>query len=284
MLRGATSERGFSFGLAADAQYADVESKGTRFYRASVAKLGAAVEEFQREDLAFCAHLGDLIDRQWGSFAEISRPLAPSRHRWYQLLGNHDFEVLDDEKPRVTARLGLPARYYHFDHADTRFVVLDTNDVSTYASVADSAQHRIATRALDDARQAKLPQAQPWNGAVGPAQLEWLERSCREASSAGRRVVILAHHPVLPLGPHVAWNAAAVLTVIDRCPNVVAWINGHNHAGAFAERNGVPYVTMHGMVETADTTAFATAHLLKDRLILRGRGREPSRELQLRLT
>ena len=56
------------------------------------------MEEFQREDLAFCAHLGDLIDRQWGSFAEISRPLAASRHRWYQLLGNHDFEVLDDEK------------------------------------------------------------------------------------------------------------------------------------------------------------------------------------------
>lgn len=284
VLRGASAPRGFSFGLAADAQYADVEDKGTRYYRASIEKLGVAVEEFQREDLAFCVHLGDLIDRQWGSFAEISRPLAASRHRWHQLLGNHDFEVLDAEKSQVVARLGMPARYYDFDHADTRFVVLDTNDVSTYAHPAQSAQNREAERALAEARRAKLPQAQSWNGAVGALQLDWLERRCREAGRAGRRVVILAHHPVLPAGPHVLWNAPAVLAVIDRCPNVVAWLNGHNHAGAFAERNGVPFVTLHGMVETPHTNAFATAELSADRLILRGRGREPARELKLRLT
>jgi hypothetical protein len=39
---------------------------------------------------------------------------------------------------------------------------------------------------------------------------------------------------------------------------------------------------MHGMVETADTTAFATARVLPDRLILEGHGREPSRELKFR--
>lgn len=283
-MRGASSGRDFSFGLAADAQYADVGDKGTRFYRASIEKLGAAVEEFQREDLAFCVHLGDLIDRQWDSFTEISRPLAPSRHRWHHLLGNHDFEVLEEEKSRVATRLGLPARYYHFDHADTRFLVLDTNDVSTYAHPGGSARQQEAERALEEARQAKLPQAQTWNGAIGSAQLEWMELSCREAAGKGRRVVILAHHPVLPAGPHVLWNASAVLSVIDRCPNVVAWLNGHNHAGAFAERNGVPYVTLHGMVETPHTNAFATARLTSDRLILRGRGREPYRELKLRLT
>src|SRR5687767_9876086 len=57
--RGATND-GFEIGLVADAQYADVEAKGTRFYRDSIGKLGAAVEHFNGRDLAFCVHLGDL--------------------------------------------------------------------------------------------------------------------------------------------------------------------------------------------------------------------------------
>jgi len=35
-------------------------------------------------------------------------------------------------------------------------------------------------------------------------------------------------------------------------------------------------------VETPDTTAYAIARLLPDRLILEGQGREPSRELKFR--
>jgi hypothetical protein len=64
---------------------------------------------------------------------------------------------------------------------------------------------------------------------------------------------------------------------------VVAWLNGHNHAGAFGERHGVPYVTLKGMVETDDTNAYATARILADRLVIAGHGREPSRELKFRV-
>ena len=48
------------------------------------------------------------------------------------------------------------------------------------------------------------------------------------------------------------------------------------------ERSGVPYVTLQGMVETADTTSFATAQILPDRMIVTGHGREPSRECVFR--
>jgi hypothetical protein len=78
------------------------------------------------------------------------------------------------------------------------------------------------------------------------------------------------------------WNAAEVLAAVDRQPNVAAWLNGHHHAGALGERHGVPYLTLRGMVETADTTAYAVATLHADRLTLEGRGREPSLELALR--
>jgi manganese-dependent ADP-ribose/CDP-alcohol diphosphatase len=112
--------------------------------------------------------------------------------------------------------------------------------------------------------------------------LAWLERTCTEARAAERKVIVFAHHPVIPAGPHNVWNSDEILALIDRHPQVVAWINGHNHAGAYGERKGVPYLTMHGMVETQRTNAFATARVLKDRLVLTGHGREPSREMKFR--
>ena len=281
--RGAASAgAGFEIGLVADAQYADAEPVGTRFYRTGPARLGEAVDHFNGRDLAFCAHLGDLIDHEWKSFDEILQPLARSRHRFHHLLGNHDFAVLDELKPKVPGRMAMKQRYGAFDHAAFRFVILDTNDVSTYAHPKGSPEWAAADQELARLTAAKVESAQWWNGGIGDTQLAWLDRTCAEARQADRKVIIFAHHPVLPAAIDTAWNSAAIVTVIDRHPNVVAWLNGHNHAGNFALRNGVPYVTMHGMVETPDTSAFATARILPDRMIIAGHGREPSRELVFR--
>lgn len=279
--RGATSA-GFEIGLVADAQYADVEPKGTRYYRASVSRLGEAVEHFNGRELGFCVHLGDLIDRAWKSFDEISKPLTSSRHRWHHLLGNHDFQVLDEQKQRVPDRLGMKARYGSFEYGGFRFLVLDTNDVSVYAHPAGSPMKESAERELARLQAAKVAQAKPWNGAIGPRQLGWMDRSCKDAQVNREKVIVLAHHPVFPAGGHNVWNADEVLALVERHRHVVAWLNGHNHAGAFGERGGVPYVTMKGMVETAATTAFATARILPDRLVITGHGREPARELKFR--
>ena len=278
----AASSNGFEIGLVADAQYADVPAKGTRFYRESIGKLGAAVEHFNGRDLAFCVHLGDLIDREWKSFDDITKPLGRSRQRWHQLLGNHDFDVLDQHKADVPKRLGMTWRYGSFDHAGFRFAVLDTNDVSTYAHAVGKPERTEAERELARLEQAKVRQAKPWTGGVSSRQLAWLERTCAEARQSGMKVIILAHHPVFPESEHLVWNSGDVLSLVDRQPNIVAWINGHNHAGAYGERNGVPYLTMHGMVETSDTTAFATARVLADRIVLAGHGRELAREMKFR--
>lgn len=282
LARGA-ADAGFEIGLVADAQYADIPDKGTRFYRASLAKLDAAVAHFQGRDLAFCVHLGDLIDREWSSFDAVAARLKPSRHAWHQLLGNHDFEVLDAKKAEVPARLGMRWRYGSFDHGAFRFAVLDTNDVSTYAHAAGTMEQANAAEELARLQVAKVRQAKPWNGGLGAKQLAWFEATCAGAKRDGKRVIVLAHHPVFPANEHNLWNAADVLTVVDRHPHVVAWLNGHNHAGAFGEYNGVPCVTLRGMVETAATSAFATARVLSDRIVITGHGREPSRELKFRV-
>lgn len=281
LARGAARES-FEIGLAADAQYADVEPKGTRYYRLGKPRLAEAIEHFNRRPLAFCAHLGDLIDRAWSSFDDMAAPLAASRHKLYQLLGNHDFDVPDEHKPAVLGKMGMQRRYDSFSHGGVRFVMLDTNDVSTYAHAASAPETSAAKEVLARAIAAKLPQAKPWNAALGERQLAWLDRTCAEARDRRERVIILAHHPVYPLDQHNLWNSDEVLAVIDRHPHVVAWFNGHNHAGKYGERNGVPYLTLRGMVETADTTAFSTAQILADRIVLTGHGREPSREIKLR--
>jgi hypothetical protein len=279
--RGATKPS-FEIGIVADAQYADIESTKARFYRESIARLGEAVEHFNSRDLAFCVHLGDLIDREWKSFDAISAVLARSRQHWHQLLGNHDFEVLDAEKPRVPARLGMKWRYGSFERDGFRFVVLDTNDVSTYAHATGTPERVGAEQELARVQAAKLRQAKPWNGALSAKQLAWFERECTEASRARQRVIVLAHHPVFPEGDHNVWNVPEVLAVIDRQPHVVAWINGHNHAGNYGEHNGVPFLTVHGMVETPVKNAFATAGIFGDRILIEGHGRVPSREMKFR--
>jgi 3',5'-cyclic AMP phosphodiesterase CpdA len=270
------------FGLAADAQYADIEIKGTRFYRASIPKLTEAVAHFNAKSPDFCVHLGDLIDRQWRSFDEILKPLKEARQPVYHLLGNHDFSVLDALKPQVTEKMGMPRRYYTFDKAGFRFVALDTTEVSTYATQQGTVAHTAANAELKRLEALHVVQAQSWNSGISQTQVAWFDTACKEAADKGLKVIVFAHHPIAPAGIHNLWNCDAVLEVLTRRTNIVAWLNGHNHAGAFAEHQGVPLITVHGMVETADTNAYAMAELHADRLIITGHGREPSREIVFR--
>ncbi len=274
----ASRAEGLEVGVIADPQYADIPDRGSRCYRGSIAKLGAAVDHFNGRPLDFCVNLGDTIDRDWRSFDEIMRPMSACRHPWQHVLGNHDFSVPEAEKIKVDARLGVAARHRYFDRPGFRFVVLDTGAVSTYAHASLSAERLAAAAELARVKVRRLPQAQDWNGAVGPKQLAWFERITSEAAAHGRKVVVFAHHPVAPAGAYDVWDASEVVAALGRHRNVVAWFNGHDHAGGFAAIEGLPCVTFHGMVETPGTNAFATVRFLPDRFVIIGQGRETSRE------
>jgi 3',5'-cyclic AMP phosphodiesterase CpdA len=271
-----------SFGVVADPQYADIDPWSTRFYRQSISKLTEAVARFNESDLSFCVNVGDLIDRGWQSYDAIMEPLISSRHKFHHLLGNHDFELEDMRKPSVPARLGLKRRYYALTRGSWCFEMLDTNDISVYAHPSNSTERVDAVNKLRQLESTGAINARAWNGAVSDHQLQWLEATCRTAAAAARKVIVFAHHPVFPVGEHTAWNSDRVLEVVSRNRNVVAWMNGHNHAGAFGIVDELPFVTLKGMVETEDTNAYAVAHLHADRLVLMGHGREPSRELHFR--
>jgi manganese-dependent ADP-ribose/CDP-alcohol diphosphatase len=281
--RGAATRPTLHLGLVADPQYADVPPIGTRFYRESIGKLTAAIEHFNPLDLDFCVNAGDSIDRDWASYDAILKVFAKSKHKFHQVLGNHDFELPDDFKARVPERLGMARRYYSVSKNGFCLAMLDTNDLSLYAYPKDAPETTASIQEFNRHLPTGAINIQPWNGSVGPAQLKWLEEICRAAAAANEKVIIFAHHPILPAGiNHNEWNSSALVGLVTGNKNVVAWINGHNHAGAYALHEGVPYITLRGMVETKNTNAFATAQFFPDRLILQGQGREPFREIPFR--
>ena len=59
-----TSEKPIlKFGLIADPQYGDCETKGSRFYKNSLDKLRDAVEDINQTGVSFTINLGDFTDR-----------------------------------------------------------------------------------------------------------------------------------------------------------------------------------------------------------------------------
>ncbi len=272
------------FGVIADPQYADVPPNTARgrYYADSLDKLSAAIETLNAQDLRFVVTLGDAIDRDFASFERILPLYRKLRHETRFVLGNHDFEVEAAHLGRVVGRLGMPAPYYDFAVRDVRFVVLDGNDVSLFAPPQGDPRWQLAQERLARARAAGLPNAKPWNGSLGDAQRAWLERTLSAAQGAGERVVVLNHYPVLPDNPHNLWDSAEIVALLARSTNVVAYFNGHNHAGNYGEAHGIHFVNFRGMVDTPDTSAFAVVEISGDRLDIRGYGREPSRSLPLR--
>jgi manganese-dependent ADP-ribose/CDP-alcohol diphosphatase len=273
---------GFAFGVIADAQYCDAEPAGTRYYRASPKKLAKCVESLNQMDLAFVIHLGDFIDRGIGSYNGMTSIYNRLEAPHYHVLGNHDFAVEEANLDDVPRMLGLRERYYCFRTNGWRFVVLDGNDLSLFARRKGSREHDKAQSLYAELKNRHAINAQTWNGAVGEAQRTWLDQQLTEADKSNERVVVFCHYPVDPENPHNLWNDREIVRVLGSHRSVVAFMNGHNHAGNYAEKDGIHYVTFPGMVETASTTAYAVVHVNADDLRVTGYGRTPSRRLKIR--
>ena len=272
-----------SFGLTTDVQYADVDPNGERHYRESIPKLKAAVADLAKEPLPFTLHLGDVIDRDVSSFENVLPLFAGLGHPVRHLLGNHDYEVADGRKAGVAETLGMPHDYYAFRSSGVRFVMLDTNDVSTYKHPQGSPEDLAAEALMKQLAREKSNNAKTWNGGVSGGQLEWLGKELGEADGAGEPVIVCGHHPLLPAEGHQAWNSGGILEVIGRHRCVRAYFCGHNHAGAEVLQDGVPYITFKSILHEPGVTAYAVVRLFKDRLEIEGRGREKSRVIPLRV-
>lgn len=104
---------------------------------------------------------------------------------------------------------------------------MDGNDVSLYAHPKGS-DLDLAAIAQYDSYTSKPPK---YNGAVGKDQFTWLRRELEEAREAKQRVVLFCHFPIFPKNSHNLWNDSEITKLLAEYSQIIAWINGHNHAG-----------------------------------------------------
>jgi 3',5'-cyclic AMP phosphodiesterase CpdA len=269
-----------TFGVIADPQYADADPKWGRFYRNSLAKLEVAVADLNKRTLDFTVTLGDLIDRDFASFSSVMPIYAKLTAPHFPVCGNHDFEVADADKGKVLAAMGMEKAYSSIVRKSWRFLFLDGTDIGVWRQPADDPRTASAKGMLRAGMEAKLPNAQKYNAAIGPEQMGWIDAELEAARSAGQRAILFCHYPVFPAGdPHNLWNDTALAALIARYPQAVAYMNGHNHAGNYGKRGSCHYVNFKGMVETEKAAAWAVVRCFPDRIEIEGCGLELDRVL-----
>jgi len=270
----------FTFGIITDIQYCNCEPAGTRFYRSSLPKLREAVSSFIADSMAFIVDLGDLIDKDFASYTPVMNILDSSGLKVWHVTGNHDYSVDQKFKKRIPQLEGKREGYYSFNKENYRFIVLNGNDVSTYGAgnkkVIEEAQQLIRKLQADGE-----PNAIGWNGGVGEKQMTWFRSQLDEAKGKGEKVIIFCHFPVWPENQHNLLNYREVLTLLEKYDNILAWFSGHNHAGNYGNFNLIHFVTLRGMVETEANTSYAEIEIYKNKIWIKGSGREKSQILAL---
>ena len=71
------------------------------------------------------------------------------------------------------------------------------------------------------------------------------------------------------------------LSILEKYSNIIAWFNGHNHAGNYGNFNLIHFVTLRGMVETEANNSFAEIEIYRNKIWIKGSGREKSQILAL---
>lgn len=275
---GSSEQAMVSFGVIADPQFADKDTKGSRFYRKSLGKLKSALTELGQHELDFVMTLGDVIDQDFKSFAQIMPVYEKLKVPHRLVLGNHDFDVADKDKGKVMKAMGMDKAYYSEVRNGWRFVYLDGTEMSVFRYPEGSILKKESDGELQRLRSEKVVQAQPWNGGISVVQLAWLKGELDAAKLAREKVIICNHYPVMPeADAHNLWNAEAVVKMIDEYDHVAVYMNGHNHKGNYAKRNGTHYVNFKGMVETEKETSYAVVKCYTDHVEIEGFGAEMDR-------
>ncbi len=270
-------------GIIADPQYADrdPDPKLGRHFREVPARLEQAVRHFDTLPLDAIVVLGDLIDRDFDSFAPVLEILERSRHPRILLPGNHDFAVAPERLSQIHATLGMPAPYHERRINGVRLLVTDGNEVALFSSPPDTPLHLEAQARLAALKATGAANAQDWNAGISAGQEAWIRARLAEAEAAGEPVVLLGHYPIYPPSDHNLWDGEVLADLLASSPAVIAYLCGHQHNGNFATRDDTHFVNFCGMVDTPSSNAFAVLAVFDDRIEIEGFGREPSRILPL---
>ena len=126
------------FGMVTDPHYADVDTRGSRYYRQSLAKMKECVDLMKQQQVDFLIELGDLKDQDNEPNEEITISYLRTIEgvfrsgvgRTYHVLGNHDVDSISKSQflSGITNTGVSPEdTFYSYCLASLQFVVLDAN-------------------------------------------------------------------------------------------------------------------------------------------------------------
>ncbi|QNR85936.1 metallophosphoesterase [Pedobacter riviphilus] len=270
-----------SFGIIADIQYAQAASRGTRFYKNSLSKLSTAIGELNKEKLAFLVNLGDVTDRNPEDLKPVLNELDKFYNKVYNLVGNHDYAGIENNQSLYKA-LNMPGEYYAVKKEGWRLLMLNTNELSSYANIKGTWKEAEFDSLSVNARKAGSKNLESYNGALSSRQKLWLENNLQQAVSKNEKVIIFSHHPFSCADGLEVINGKELITLVSRYPCVKALIAGHHHTGGYCEESGIPSVIVEGMVETEQENAWGVVELYKDKIMIKGKGRVTSRTIEFK--
>lgn len=315
-------------GVISDVQYADADDGKSaagvaRFYRESLRIVNAAASAWaavpaSQGGVAAVVHVGDTVDGGraatgpggTGAAADaVQAALRSASRPLHFVLGNHEFAIGDRAALAERFRFAAAsdgAAYRSFSPAKgVRVIILDSYAESTVGWPAGNAVHAKAQAVLS--KHNPLPAGKAQNdpgaltgterrwialgGAVGRAQLDWLDTQLQEARRSRERVIVFTHVPVHPravstwCGPLcLAWDYEAVLAVLrPHAGTVAACVSGHDHfGGAVRDASGIAFITLQAVIETKrGGKAHGELRLYDRHLRLTGSGRMRSRNFFL---
>lgn len=268
-------------GIIADAQYADSDALQGRYYRISLEKLHAAVDTFNAQGVDMVVNLGDLIDERMESYDPVMREIARLQMPVQHVLGNHEFwKVPYHEQASVLEVLGITTGYCELDIPGWRLLFLDGTELAEYAQGA----HKEVREEAELCREGLQGHANNWiwNGALGEAQMAWIDWQLTDAEEKGLSAALFCHFPILPEGDGMTlWNDADLRVLLDRHPSAKAWFAGHSHTGSYLRPGDWHHLVLEGMLMTPDSNAFAVVNFYPEKLVVEGYGREPFRVLPM---
>ena len=268
-----TKRSDLKIGLIADPQYEFKETVGERHYKKSLLKLEQAIDTLNDEQVDFVQNLGDLVNGQWASYDSVL-PIfnkLNSNIDNYFLLGNHEFAIDSGDKLNLLEKLSMPNFYYSYVKNNWRFMVLDVTDISYYANVLHQRDSSEIEAVFNQSQGQE--NHNNWNGGIGKEQQAWMRTEFKKAMELNQKVILFAHMPLIPLKATSLWNHKEIVALIETCPNIVAYINGHRHEGGYAYSNGVHYINIYGMLDT-QIASFAVLEIIGDSLFVNGYGNQ----------
>ena len=271
------------FGVFTDVQYADCPPSIGRYYREALPKMDTCLHAFNEQNVEFAINLGDIIDRDIRDLTKVLQHIEILRSLVYHLTGNHDYKYKDGTKDDVLYhRLQMPSPYYSFPKGQWTFIMLNTNEISTYANKGDIEKEKELKEILDGIRNTGGKQAYNWNGGISKKQMQWLDSLLAVQEKEKHPVIICTHHPLYPFSEFTALNNEQILQTLARYSCVKLVLSGHHHAGAFGYYQGIPMVTLEGIVETEKQNAYSIIEITQDSIRLKGYGRTASRSFRIR--